>query len=699
MSFRFYPVAAFWRSIPAIRSFVSDIGGIVTVQMVMFSIMLFGGVGLMMDFGRAYSAHSQMQGYVDQVALAAAEQLDGKSDAIARATTAANSVVKRSTFIKGDGSFQLKKLTFMTEAPTGSNGKLNRSLVGNFATDAPELAKYVLAEAKSSSVAVKLLRFASQDSSISDINIGAHAVATVRNVSCGGLTPLVMCNPYETSQTTSWQEEIKNGIGYRMKLTANDTNFGKPSNYEDGVWKHIRLGLLKRPDLLMNVRNTICTNISNLPGSTSPTSDELRRDICMLATIEAGLSCVNDRVAYRAAHPEAVTTGLGVVFDMYDDAMADIVDASQDFSFSHTFPASLGWPTSITRSSLFYPDTVVGHGRMRRDAFDIYLDNKEYEINNTTYNTNALINNFIKNGHLSNLADLRSAYGQDSSIQWSSRKNHPFDTGKRTEWGPAQVRACLAAENCDVTQNSTHPTIYQSEAGVATIENYAASLYAPYLLQQVAASDPVTYPQWWTIAGTPDVTSLVDGHSTYYGFYSQVERTTPGLQAENAIAGHQGNDGTGAWITVDYQGDTGDPDTNIEFDDDDIHYGTAGTQMSPINYPSVYGALSSSSEERRVQRVAVVNCEAAASYSAATGDNDPAYDDTYVGDIVDVVDLFMVTPPQVTGCTPALTLDPDNNYLCDNADVSEVHLDMELVSAASINSVNFDARNYAVLVH
>ncbi len=702
MSVLFSPLARLWRKRSASKSFQKDQDGIVTVQMVMFSVMLFGGVGLMMDFGRAYSAHSQMQGYIDQVALAAAEQLDGKSDSITRATAAANAVSKKSSFINGDGSFQVSSLTFMTDAPTDANGNYSPSLASTHNTTAPELAKYVLAKATTTSVAVKLLSFASKGNGLTDINIGASAVATARTVSCGGLTPLVMCNPFENATDTSWQQEMANGIGYRMKLTANDTQWGKPSNYENGNWQHIRLGMLKRPDTLMNVRNTICTNTTNLPGATSGTSEEMRRDICMLATIDAGLSCVNDQVAYRAAHPEVVTTGLGVVFDMYDDSMADLMDTAQDFTFTHSFPSSLGWATDITRSSLFYPDSVTGHGRMSREEFDIYLNNKEYEINNTTYNaSNFLLNNFIRNGHLTNLANLRAAYGTDPSHTFNveSRMNHPFATGQRTEWGPAPDRTCLSVENCDTTQGSSHPTIYPSAPGQNEIENYAAALYAPYLMQQIAAADPTTYPDWWTVnPGLINASSLVAGHTTYYGFYSNVERTNTALQAETAIDGHDGDDGTGAWINVDYQGDTADLGTAIEFDDDDIHYGHEGTQISPVNYPSHY-AMPANPEERRVQRVTIVNCEAADTYASATGDQSSSFNDTYVGEVVDVVDLFMVTPPQVKECFPVMTNDPDSNYLCPNTDVTKVELDVELVDAASINSVNFDARFYAVLVH
>ncbi len=703
MSVLFNPFAKFWRKKSTSIGFKDDESGIVTVQMVMFSVIIFGGIGLMMDFGRAYSAHSQMQGYIDQVALAAAQQLDGKSDSISRATAAANAVSKNSAFVTGDGSFSLSSITFMVNSPTDANGEFSKSLAATHNTTQPELAKFVMARATSASVSAKMLNFASSTGGLTEINIEASAVATSRRVTCGGLTPMVMCNPYETATDTSWQQEISNGIGYRMKLTANDPNGGKPSNADaNGGFTQIRLGMLKTPETLMNVRNTVCTNTSLLPGATSSSSSEMRKDICLLASIEAGLSCVNDQVAYKTAHPEAITTGLGVVFDMYDDSIADVLYEPFDPVFTHSFPSSLGWASDIERSSLFYPDIVSGHGRMNREQFDIHLNNQEYVTSNTVYNSqNAFLNNFIVNGKLANIDAQRAAYGTPSpnTIPSASRLNHPFETGKRSEWGPAPARTCLEVENCDTTQGSSYPTIYRSSPGVNEVENYAAALYGPYLLRQADAANPGVYPNWYDASPSIDVTPLVNGHTTYYSFYSNVERVNTDLHASDAIAGHDREDASGAHVDVDYKGDTLDPDTDIEFDDDDVHYGTAGTQVGPVNYTSVYGAIPAGSEERRVQRVTVVNCEAAETYAAATGDASSGFNDTYMGEVVDVVDLFMVTPPQVTECFPIVSDDPDSNFLCPNNEVTEVNLDVELVNAASINSVDFDARFYAVLVH
>ena len=56
-----------------------------------FSLMfLLGALGLAIDIGRMYVAKSVAQGYVDSASLAAAQQLDGTSAGITRATTAAS---------------------------------------------------------------------------------------------------------------------------------------------------------------------------------------------------------------------------------------------------------------------------------------------------------------------------------------------------------------------------------------------------------------------------------------------------------------------------------------------------------------------------------------------------------------------------------------------------------------------------------
>ena len=673
---------------PSFQKFWSDTKGVVTVQMVMFSIMLFGGVGLMMDFGRAYSAHSQMQAFVDQVALAAASELDGKSDAITRATAAANAVSKSSAFIESNSGFQLSSLIFMDDAPTDTSGAYSKTQAATHATTVPEVAKYVKATAATASVSMTLLNFAmDSDSGFDSIDVVASAVATSRTVSCGGLSPIVMCNPFEGDANTSWQEEMKNGIGYRMKLTANNTSGTRPANGSNSL----QLGLLKSPDTLMDVRNTICSNINNLPGAASTTkSAETLRDICMLATVETGLSCVNDQVAFKAAEPEAITTGLGVIFDMYDDSMQDIMDVSSDFSFAHNFPATLGLATNITRSSLFYPDIVPVNGRMKRADYMIYLDDVEAQLTADYNQAMATAPFFLRAGitaaYNTNVAAInteRAAYAVDPNIPDESRLNHVYDEGARSQWGPVPVESCLAAENCNTTQGSSYPVIFPNTPGVNDVKAYAAALYRPYLLQQIVNNSGGAYANIWDVPpGMVDATALVGGATSYYQFYSAQERSNAGLHDIVATNGHLGRD------------NLGNPITPVS------GYGMRGTRASAANYSDAYGGIAAvGPEERKVQRVTIVNCDGAETYAAATGDTSATYSDTYMGEVVDVVDVMLLTPPMVQGCATALANDPQNNYLCSNENVTDVDLDVELVDAASINGVNFDARFYAVLVH
>jgi len=126
--------------------------------------------------------------------------------------------------------------------------------------------------------------------------------------------------------------------------------------------------------------------------------------------------------------------------------------------------------------------------------------------------------------------------------------------------------------------------------------------------------------------------------------------------------------------------------------------GSIGLQTRPVNFYDQYTTLDETAERRR-QRVTVVNCSAANSYATETGSTDEDYEGAYVGDVVDVVDIFLLAPPDVTACNVDPGDDPQNNYLCANQDIGSVALDVEFVDSASSNSVAFDSRTFAILVH
>ncbi|MDD9719727.1 pilus assembly protein TadG-related protein [Sulfitobacter sp. PR48] len=91
-------------------------------------VMILGFFGLIFDVGRLAATQSELQSYADSVSLAAAAELDGKADSIARATSAASSLISDSqTF--GDGARALdfaNDVTLVFYKP-GSDGKFQRS--------------------------------------------------------------------------------------------------------------------------------------------------------------------------------------------------------------------------------------------------------------------------------------------------------------------------------------------------------------------------------------------------------------------------------------------------------------------------------------------------------------------------------------------------------------------------------------------
>ena len=58
--------------VACVQTYLADKSASMATQVVMFSVLLFSTSGVVLDFGRVYSEHSNMQSYTDQAALAAA---------------------------------------------------------------------------------------------------------------------------------------------------------------------------------------------------------------------------------------------------------------------------------------------------------------------------------------------------------------------------------------------------------------------------------------------------------------------------------------------------------------------------------------------------------------------------------------------------------------------------------------------------
>ncbi len=88
---------------PTSNRFVENEDGAILVFWAVALVVFLGLLGLSFDFGRVATTQSELQSYADSVSLAAAAELDGAPDSIARATRAAADLIEDSQTY-GDGA-------------------------------------------------------------------------------------------------------------------------------------------------------------------------------------------------------------------------------------------------------------------------------------------------------------------------------------------------------------------------------------------------------------------------------------------------------------------------------------------------------------------------------------------------------------------------------------------------------------------
>ena len=180
----------------------------------LFLAVALGFLALSFDLGRVASTQSEMQSYADQVALAAAGELDGRPDAITRATSAAAGLIRDretygqgSTLLSGAGSYAI---TFLSALPTSDGAAANA-----VTTDA-RLARYVRIQVAQHTVRTP---FAAANAALTgspttnvQSNVSAVSTAGMTSWACD-VTPLMFCVP-----NASWR--ASENIGKQILLRS-----------------------------------------------------------------------------------------------------------------------------------------------------------------------------------------------------------------------------------------------------------------------------------------------------------------------------------------------------------------------------------------------------------------------------------------------------------------------------------------------
>ncbi len=192
--------------------------GAVLVLWALFLAVALGFLALSFDLGRVASTQSELQSYADQVALASAGELDGRPDAIARATNAASGLIAdRQTYadgaslLSGAGNYAI---SFLSALPASDGAGASA-----VTTDA-RLARYVRVQTTQRTVqtpfaAANAAMTGSQATNIQS-TISAVATAGMTSWACN-VTPLMFCVP-----NANWR--ASNNIGDLIQLRSGGGN-------------------------------------------------------------------------------------------------------------------------------------------------------------------------------------------------------------------------------------------------------------------------------------------------------------------------------------------------------------------------------------------------------------------------------------------------------------------------------------------
>lgn len=202
--------------------FIKDESGAVAATYALALIGLVAIAGVAFDYARLATMDSELQKAADQAALAAATQLDGSSNAISYATSAASNLVSNSTLLANDGSgpaVTVDTLTFYSDYSDGS---------GTVTTD-PTKANYVNVKVAARKA---FYAFTPIVAAISSGDIAAAATAGLGSAICKE-PPLFVCNPSSNPATIDVNALIGHGVVMKQKS----------GSWEGGNWGYLETGI------------------------------------------------------------------------------------------------------------------------------------------------------------------------------------------------------------------------------------------------------------------------------------------------------------------------------------------------------------------------------------------------------------------------------------------------------------------------
>lgn len=297
--------------------FLRETDGAMTILALIFFVILVGFAGLALDIGRVYGLRGQMVSYVDQVALAAATELDGQSGSIDRATRAAlgddsgGPLVSTSyNFAQGSTTLGIYNLIFLSHIASGPGPtpQAGDTVVcayqsgawspANCDTDPTvnSTARLVAVTSTSLQVSYFVLPIANvllgPGAMVSGANIQMQATAGYKAFACD-ITPLMICNPNEPAGNTDTLYPFNPTVGEQILMKSSGSG---------AAWAPGDFGLLQQPS---------SAGGSGCNGAGASFID------CMLALVNPLTQCFQNTVTVKPGQSENTSDGINARFDMY----------------------------------------------------------------------------------------------------------------------------------------------------------------------------------------------------------------------------------------------------------------------------------------------------------------------------------------------------------------------------------------------
>jgi len=303
-----------------------------TVALSLVALIAAGGIAF--DYARLASLDTEMQGAADQAALAAASQLDGQTNACARAAAAANDLLANQTLMANDADWR-RAISVANESACDATGTVRFYQSYDRVNDTFGAAATTDANARVVSIQVNpreaIYAFTPIVGALRSGNVRGEAVASLGSAICK-VPPVMMCNPAEPASNTdaSYDFNAVEGQGLRLVIGDPDApgNFGFLRTDAAGATQVARElgydnppagciatnGVETEPGNMISVRAAFNTrfDISENGSTTCPSggtcspSENSRKDLVRAPADECNLSNTGWRESanpYRATDP------------------------------------------------------------------------------------------------------------------------------------------------------------------------------------------------------------------------------------------------------------------------------------------------------------------------------------------------------------------------------------------------------------